>query len=193
MSELLETKAALEQDLLLTAISNDTLDALMAAESKYLRDARMNLSAFQRSKELNKKEQALVALAISNNNHNALLQKAFTARAQAEGATAAEIADTLACASIMSANNILYRFRHFMSKDTYDRMPAGMRMQVMLNPSVGKEFFELLSLAISAVNGCEMCVRAHESSLLKLGTSEARIFEAVKLAAVATSLGTLVY
>ena len=193
MSEFLETKAALEQDLLLEAISNDTLDVLIEAEAKYLKDARMNLSAFNRSKEINKKELALLGLAIANTNNNPLVQAAFTKRAKAEGATAIEIADALSASSLMGANNILYRFRHFMSSESYDRMPAGIRMQVMMNPNVGKEFFELLSLAISAVNGCEMCVRAHESSLVKMGTSEARIFESIKIAAVVTSICKLVY
>lgn len=193
MSELLETKAALLQDLGLDALDTPTLDQLITAESRYLRDLRMNLSAFQRSKELNKKEVYLLALAVANNNGNGLLQAAFTAKAKAEGATEAEVADTLACTSVMSANNILYRFRHFMGKDSYNQMPAGMRMQVMMNPSTGKEFFELVSTAISAVNGCEQCLRAHEESLLKLGTTEARIFESIKLAAVITSACKVLY
>lgn len=193
MSELLETKAALLQDLGLDTLDTPTLDQLIAAESRYLRDLRMNLSAFQRSKELNKKEVYLLALAVANNNGNGLLQAAFTDKAKAEGATEAEVADTLACTSVMSANNILYRFRHFMGKDSYNQMPAGMRMQVMMNPSTGKEFFELVSTAISAVNGCEQCLRAHEESLLKLGTTEARIFESIKLAAVITSACKVLY
>jgi alkyl hydroperoxide reductase subunit D len=192
-TELLETKTAFAQDLLLEHLDNQTLDALVAGESKYLKDARMNLSTFQRSKEVTKKELAFIALGIAANNSNRTLELAFSKRAAAEGAKPAEIADVLACASIMSANNVLYRFRHFMDKESYNKMPAGMRMQVMMNPSVGKEFFELLSLAISAVNGCEMCVRAHEDSLLKLGTSEARIFESVKIAAVISSLCKIIY
>jgi AhpD family alkylhydroperoxidase len=54
--------------------------------------------------------------------------------------------------------------------------------------ALGKEFFELISLAVSAVNGCEMCVRSHEQSLRALGASEERIFDAVRLASVMESL-----
>jgi lipoyl-dependent peroxiredoxin subunit D len=36
------------------------------------------------------------------------------------------------------------------------------KMNIMMKPVTGKEFFELMSLTISAVNGCEMCVNAHE-------------------------------
>jgi alkyl hydroperoxide reductase subunit D len=63
----------------------------------------------------------------------------------------------------------------------------------MVKPVGGKEFFELISLAVSAVNGCEMCVKSHEASLIELGSKEERIFEAVRLAAVITSLAKIVY
>ena len=56
-------------------------------------------------------------------------------------------------------------------------------MTIMGTPIMGKEFFELMSLAISALNGCEMCVNAHEDSLMKLGTSQARVYDAIRLAA----------
>jgi alkyl hydroperoxide reductase subunit D len=49
-----------------------------------------------------------------------------------------------------------------------------------------------MSLAISAVNGCEMCVKAHENSLIELGSKEERIFEAVRLAAVITSASKII-
>ncbi|RZK99932.1 MAG: alkylhydroperoxidase, partial [Pedobacter sp.] len=71
--------------------------------------------------------------------------------------------------------------------------PARVRMQIMGNPVTGKEFFELMSLAISAVNGCEMCVNAHEGSLLNLGATEERIFDAVRIASIVTSAGKVLY
>ena len=51
------------------------------------------------------------------------------------------------------------------------QIPVRIRMQIMGKPVPGKEFFELLSLAVSAINGCEMCVNAHEDSLIKPGTT----------------------
>jgi alkyl hydroperoxide reductase subunit D len=64
-------------------------------------------------------------------------------------------------------------------------------MSIMMNPVFGKEFFELMSLAVSALNGCEMCVNAHEASLLKLGTSENRIFDTIKLTAIVRSFTSI--
>ena len=66
--------------------------------------------------------------------------------------------------------------------------PAGIRMSIMANPVLGKEFFELLSLVVSALNGCEMCVTSHEEALLKHGTDQQTVLEAVRLGAVLRSL-----
>ena len=48
-------------------------------------------------------------------------------------------------------------------------MPARLRMNVIGNPGIDKLDFELLSLAVSAVNGCGMCVTAHERKLREGG------------------------
>ena len=84
----------------------------------------------------------------------------------------------------MNTNNVLYRFRHYLKKDYYDQTPARIKMGIMVNPVLGSEVFELISLAVSALNGCEMCVNAHEQSLLKLGTSQARIYDAVRVVSI---------
>ena len=67
-------------------------------------------------------------------------------------------------------------------------MPAGIKMNIMMNPVLGKELFELISLAVSAVNGCESCVNSHEESVRKFGSSENRIFDAIRLASVVRGL-----
>jgi len=166
---------------------------LLAGESKYVRDLRMNLKAVLEVESLNKKETALLALSIAVNNNNKLLQQAFEAKAKAQEATAEELGETVAVASLLSANNVFYRFRHFVDKESYNTMRAGLRMNIMARPVMGKEFFELMSLAVSAVNGCEMCVKSHEASVLEAGSSEARVWDAVRLASVITSLCKVIH
>jgi len=173
--------------------NNPSLSLLIEGDSKYLRDLRMNVKGFVKSKDLSEKEVYLISVAIASNNRNASLEVAYADKAIVAGASKAEVADAVACASLLTANNVLYRFRHFAGKESYEQMRAGLRMNIMLNPVLGKELFELLSLVVSAVNGCEQCVRSHEASLIGLGTSEARIFEAIKLASVVTSLGKVIY
>lgn len=164
---------------------------LLNVESKYIKDLKINVSnVLSNTQYLNRKEALLLALSVAANEKNAELKNSFAALATEAGATEAEMAETFACTSLMNTNNVFYRFRHFMHKEkqTYDTMQAGIKMSIMMNPILGKEFFELMSLVVSSLNGCEMCVTSHEQSVLQQGGSESRIFEAVKLAAVIKGL-----
>jgi alkyl hydroperoxide reductase subunit D len=172
---------------------SDALDLLEEGKSRYIADLKLNFKNSFESELLSKKEIALLGVALAVNANNALLKRFFKDNADAEGATAAEIAEAVGCASLLSANNVFYRFRHFMDKEKYNEIPARIKMNIMGRPVSGKEFFELMSLAVSAVNGCEMCVKAHEKSLIELGSKEERIFESVRLAAVITSASKVIF
>jgi lipoyl-dependent peroxiredoxin subunit D len=176
-----------------TEYRTEALDLLEEGKSRYLADLKLNFKNSFDSELLSKKEIALLGVALSVNANNATLRQFFTKNAQEEGATPEAIAEAVACASLLSANNILYRFRHFVKKEKYNEIPARIKMNIMGRPVSGKEFFELISLAVSAVNGCEMCVSAHEASLIELGSKEDRIFEAVRLASVITSVSKIIY
>lgn len=190
---LTETKEELLKDLRIETNGHlASLEAMSAGETRYIKDLKINLKNALGSDNLSSKESNLIALAVAVNEKNNDLIQNFTKAAAEHGATEAEIAETHACASLLAVNNVFYRFRHFMKKDSYSNMPAGIKMNIMLSPVLGKEFFELMSLAVSAVNGCEMCVVSHEASVRKLGSSEARIFDAVKLAAIIRGLSSAV-
>ena len=90
----------------------------------------------------------------------------------------------LAAAAIMGMNNVYYRFLHLVEDDDYASMPARLRMNVIGAPGVDKVDFELYSLAASAVNGCGLCITAHESVLRKAGVSREAIQSAVRIASV---------
>ena len=171
----------------------EALTLLEKGESRYLRDLKLNFTSTLTSAHLTAKECALLGLSTAVNNNNKPLTVFFTKYAEEQGADAAEIAEAVGCASLLASNNVFYRFRHFTQKEKYTQIPARIRMQLMMKPVTGKEFFELMSLAISAVNGCEMCVNAHEDSLIKLSTTEERIFDAVRIASLITSTGKIVF
>lgn len=176
-----------------TAYRTESLTLLENGESRYLRDLKLNLTSTLTSEQLTAKECALLGLSIAVNNNNTVLTRFFTRYAHEQGATAAETAEAAGCASLLASNNVFYRFRHFTQKEKYTQLPARIRMQLMMKPVTGKEFFELLSLAVSAVNGCEMCVNAHEDSLIKLGTTEERIFDAIRIASLVTATGKIIF
>jgi lipoyl-dependent peroxiredoxin subunit D len=166
--------------------------ALLDAEARYIKDLKINVgNVLNNTQYLSKKEAVLLALAVVINEKFDLLKQPLINIAEQEGATAAELAEIVAATSLMNTNNVFYRFRHFMGKDFYSNQPAGIKMSIMMNPVLGKEFFELVSLVVSSINGCEMCVTSHEQSVLQHGSSEARVFEAVKVGAVIKGLITI--
>ncbi len=160
------------------------IDKLAATENKYLKDLKINVLNSLKYDNLNKKESYLLALSTAINEKHGTLKNIFESLAISEGATESEISEIISCVSLLNINNVFYRFRHFTKKEYYEQTPAGIKMGIMMNPVTGKEFFELVSLAISALNGCEMCVNAHEESILKVGGSQARIYDAVRLVAI---------
>lgn len=193
-----ETKVDLLRDLNIDENENFVNLNLMAeGETRYLRDLRINLKNTLNSENLSIKEAYLIALAVAVNEKNGILRDAFSQLAARNGATAAELAEAAGCASQLAVNNVFYRFKHFIrdTTESYQLMPAGIKMNIMMNPVLGKELFELISLAVSAVNGCQSCVNSHEESVRKLSasdgnqsSSEARIFDAVRLASIIRGL-----
>ncbi len=185
-----ETVTSFLQDLGVdTSFVSDGLSSLAAVNSKYLRDLKLNVSGLLAAKNLTKKEAYLIAKAVAINEKNETLISAFGALALKEGATIEELSETHACVSIMNVNNVFYRFRHYMGgNEYYDKTPAGLRMSVMMAPTMGKGLFELISLVVSAVNGCERCVTSHEQSVKEQGASEPRIYDAIRLGAVIKGL-----
>lgn len=168
------------------------LQALAVVESRFIKDLKINVgNVLNNTQYLSRKEALLLALAVAVNERFGLLQESLSGLAREAGAGEAEIAEIIACTSLMNTNNIFYRFRHFVKKDFYENQPAGIKMSIMANPVLGKEFFELVSLVISSVNGCELCVGSHERSVLQHGSSESRVFEGVKLGAIIKGLITV--
>jgi len=99
-----------------------------------------------------------------------------------------------AAAAVMGMNNVYYRFLHLVGDDEYARMPAKLRMNVIAKPGVDRATFELMSVAVSAINGCGMCIESHERTLRKEGVSREAIQSAVRIAAVIhAAAATLAY
>jgi alkyl hydroperoxide reductase subunit D len=63
-------------------------------------------------------------------------------------------------------------------------MPANLRMQVIANPGVPKVDFEIYSLAVSAINGCGMCMESHVHEVVKGGLTKQGAQSAIRIAAV---------
>jgi len=95
-----------------------------------------------------------------------------------------------AAAAIMGMNNVYYRFTHLVGGD-YGNMPAKLRMNVMAKPGVEKVDFELWSLAVSAINGCGMCMESHEKVVKHGGLTSEQVQAAVRIAAVVHAVASV--
>lgn len=100
----------------------------------------------------------------------------------------AEINAAKTSASLMAMNNIYYRFLHISHDKEYSQMPAGLRMQGIVNHGIDKIDFEVFSLAASVINGCGMCIDAHANQLIKHQMSKTQIQMIAKIAAVINSV-----
>lgn len=96
-------------------------------------------------------------------------------------------------ATIMAMNNIYYRFVHLSSDKDYSQMPARLRMNIIARPSVDKTDFELYSLAVSAINGCGMCIDSHRDQLEKNGISKNAIQDTIRIASIINAVATALF
>src|SRR5258708_27434544 len=101
------------------AYRTGSLTLLEKGESRYLRDLKLNFASTLTSEHLSTKECALIGLSTAINNNNSLLTQFFTKYAEEQGATPAETGEAAGCASLLTSNNIFYRFRHFTQKEKY--------------------------------------------------------------------------
>lgn len=104
----------------------------------------------------------------------------------------AQVTAARAAASIMGMNNVYYRFMHLVGNDEYSKLPAKLRMNVIGNPGVDKTDFELYSLAVSAINGCGVCVASHEKVVRNGGIGVEGVQSAARIAAVIHGVATAI-
>src|SRR5262249_21462965 len=122
---------------------------------------------------------ALASAVATRNNE---LTRAVFAEAQGK-IDASVIEDAKAAAALMAMNNVYYRFRHMIGKESYTAKPARLRMSWIGKPLGNKADFELFCLAVSAINGCEACVRSHEQVVVAGEVSEDQVHDAIRIAA----------
>ncbi len=166
------------------------LEALVSTFPDAARDVRVNLAAVLAESSLSPRVRRAVAYASALASGSPELAEAI-ASAGADVLDEDARDDARAAVALMAMNNVFYRFRHMVAKPSYASMPARLRMSRIAKPKTGRAEFELLCLAVSAIEGCEACVQAHERAVLESGQEsglgEAEVLDAVRIAAVVRS------
>jgi len=167
-------------------MNDDALTALRDAMAEPFRDIKLNLAAVLAAGSLTTAQRWGVAVAsAAAARHTPLLEGVLRAARAEVGEPVIE--DALAAAALMAMNNVYYRFRHLVGKPSYAEKPARLRMNRIARPATNRVDFELFCLAVSAINGCESCVRAHERAVISSDLSEEQVHDAARIAAVVQS------
>ncbi len=162
------------------------LQSIKNALPDYAKDLRLNLSSVltpEGAPGLSDSQIAGVALASAlAARHPSFTRQLISALGEALDAATETGART--AAAVMAMNNVYYRSLHLLSEQAYSTMPARLRMNALAKPGVDKADFQLYSLAVSAINGCGMCLDAHEKALRQHDVSKEAIQSALRIAAV---------
>jgi len=168
-----------------------TYNELVDSIPEYAKDLKLNLGNVMEQTELTAQQAWGTAVACSLAARNRQLYGAVLAEAGARLSPQA-LFGARAAAAVMGMNNIFYRFRHFASNQKYGTMPARLRMQSIRTHGADPADFELWCLAVSAVNGCQVCVDSHEQAVRENGLSEETVLAAIRIAATIHALAAVV-
>lgn len=167
-----------------------TLDALKDSIPDYARDLRLNLGTVlttQGSPGLSPVQLWSIALATAIAARYVPFARAIERLAR-EHIDEAHVNAACAAAAIMGMNNVYYRFLHLVDDEEYQSLPARLRMNVIANHGIAHDDFELISVAVSAVNGCGLCITAHERKLRAHQVSRETIQSAVRIASTVNAV-----
>ena len=157
------------------------VEALRDSIPESARDIKLNLQNVLQAESLTAAQRWGVAIASAVAARSPRLRDALIDDSRAQVGDDV-VDDALAAASLMAMNNVFYRFRHMIAKESYTQKSARLRMQRIAKPATNKADFELFCLAVSAINGCEMCIRSHEEAVIG-SLTEDQIHDAVRIAA----------
>ncbi|HET7845228.1 MAG TPA: carboxymuconolactone decarboxylase family protein [Xanthomonadales bacterium] len=162
------------------------LDTLRGQIPDYAKDLRLNLESVLTeagAPGLTAQQIAMVALASAMASRFAPLTRGIGEWARGTLGEP-EMNGARAAAAIMGMTNVYYRFTHLVHEKEYANLRAGLRMNVLAQHGTDKLAFELASLAVSAINGCGMCMDSHEKTVRQHGASAQAVQSAVRIASV---------
>src|SRR5688500_19875372 len=157
---------------------------------EYAKDIKLNLGTLAGEPVLNEKQRAGTFIASALGARNPEVASAILAEF-APRLDAKELAAAQAAAAVMGMNNVYYRFLHLVENEEYGKLPAKLRMNAIASHGISRADFELWSLAVSAINGCGMCIEAHEKAVRKDGITAEQVQAAVRIAAVVNAAAAI--
>ena len=167
-----------------------SLKAFADALPDYAKDLRLNLSSILNDQTLAEERKSGLLLSCAHGTGYKPLVDAT--EAEVAGKVSEQFANAArGAAALMAMNNVYYRFVHLVGNPEYATMPAKLRMNLIGSHGIAKEDFELFSIAVSAMNGCGMCIESHERVLQQHNVKAETIQSAVRIGAVLKAVATV--
>ncbi|MBI1406699.1 MAG: alkyl hydroperoxide reductase [Caulobacter sp.] len=169
-----------------------SIDTLRESLPAYAKDLSLNLSSLTNETLLTDQQKWGALVASAHAVGQPLVVRNIEAAARAAGLSEEALNAAKGAAAIMGMNNVYYRSLHLMKNKEYGTLPAKLRMNLLANPGVEKIDFELWSTAVSAINGCGMCLDAHEAELKKHGVPNTSVQAALRIAAAVNAVSRVI-
>ena len=167
-----------------------SLKAFADSLPDFAKDLRLNLSSLLADQALgDQRKYGLLLACAHGSGYRPLVDAAEADAAEKLSPEAANAARS--AAAIMAMTNVYYRFVHLASNHEYSQMPAKLRMNVLGSPGIDKVDFELFGLAVSAMNGCGLCIDSHEKAVRSHGLNAETVQTAARAAAVMKAVATV--
>lgn len=165
----------------------------LGRDTAVARDLKLNLKRLLLEGELGAEAAGLTLLALGRSLQDDRLVELARETLAGKDLSPEQQTEAEEAAAIMGMLNVYYRFKHMLPEDHVAQhyRAAGLRMNALSKPALGKERFEMLAFAVSVLNGCSACVTSHEKALLDVGVSHEKIHDLARLAAVAKGVNAL--
>lgn len=159
------------------------------ASTTIFRDLSLNFKKILEDSPLEPQERFLNLLSIAVALENRALAELAKKELEALSVAPEQIQEAAEIAGIMGMNNVYYKFKSFLAPEVAaDYARAGLRMNSLGKPMNSKKDFEMMSLAVSIINACPVCVASHEKAVRAHEVSVDKIHDVARLAAVSKGL-----
>ena len=159
-------------------------------ETSVAKDLKINLSRLLSDSQLGKELALMTLLATARASDSQKLEDFASMALKELNISDEQIREAKESAAIMAMMNTYYRFKYMLGKEE-EYKAAGLRMTSLAKPVLGKENFEALALAVSIINGCANCIKAHEDVLIKHGYTVDKVHDLARIASVVKATATL--
>jgi lipoyl-dependent peroxiredoxin subunit D len=166
------------------------LEQLQSRLPQYASDLKSNLASVLSQTELAPRQIFIIALASAYASGNAPLVESLREEA-ARHVSSEDLEAAKGAAALMAMTNVYFRFSHSVGDGGYEAIPSRLRMNITRTHGIDRVDFDLCCLAVSAINGCQACMAAHEGALRKRAVTKDAIAAAVRIAAVVRGVATV--